>query len=152
MFLFCSYLKCWHNSRARARRAVAIETGLLQLQGQGNRDRRATEQRESGTDPLAVFRNLLNHNKPGQSKRKLDAPNFEDAVKDGQSRSQNPTVELSRRFLHLARLDGEILDRIERYEVTLWRQTAQTMLMLNTLRKVPRFYGRTNFGSTIRSL
>ena len=40
---------------------------------------------------------------------------------------------LSQRFLRLANTESGILERIERYEVSLWRQAAQTMLMLNSM-------------------
>jgi hypothetical protein len=38
------------------------------------------------------------------------------------------TVELSRCFLRLANLPNVALDRLSRYEATLWRQSRQTLL------------------------
>src|SRR5476649_2609684 len=44
----------------RLRRAVTMETGLLDIQGKAIRDRRNREQQKAQNDKLAVFRNLLN--------------------------------------------------------------------------------------------
>jgi hypothetical protein len=37
-------------------------------------------------------------------------------------------------FLRLANLDNEIVDRLSRYEATLWRQLAQTLFALQALK------------------
>jgi hypothetical protein len=43
------------------------------------------------------------------------------------------TVELTRCFLRLANLPNFALDRLSRYEATLWRQARQTLLALDAL-------------------
>jgi hypothetical protein len=45
----------------------------------------------------------------------------------------NATVELTRCFLRLANLPNFALDRLSRYEATLWRQARQTLLALDAL-------------------
>jgi hypothetical protein len=57
---------------------------------------------------------------------------------------QDQAHKLGRRFVRLANLEGKILERIERYEVSLWRQAAQTMLMLNSTQAGLKFYGRSS--------
>ena len=43
------------------------------------------------------------------------------------------TVEFARCFLRLANLPNFALDRLSRYEATLWRQVRQTLLALDAL-------------------
>jgi len=44
-----------------------------------------------------------------------------------------PAVELTRCFLRLANLPNFALDRLSRYEATLWRQSRQILLALDAL-------------------
>ena len=53
------------------------------------------------------------------------------------------TVEFARCFLRLANLPNFALDRLSRYEATLWRQLRQTLLSLDALdRRKPQERGR----------
>jgi hypothetical protein len=53
------------------------------------------------------------------------------------------TVEFARCFLRLANLPNFALDRLSRYEATLWRQVRQTLLALDALdRRKPQERGR----------
>jgi hypothetical protein len=45
----------------------------------------------------------------------------------------DPTAELARCFLRLANLPNYALDRLSRYEATLWRQTGQILFALDAL-------------------
>jgi hypothetical protein len=45
----------------------------------------------------------------------------------------DPTLELTRCFLRLANLPNFALDRLSRYEATLWRQARQTLFALDAL-------------------
>jgi hypothetical protein len=57
------------------------------------------------------------------------------------------TIDFARCFLRLSNLPNYALDRLSRYEATLWRQVAQTLLALDALdrrkpqdrRRPPRF-------------
>ncbi len=133
----------------RLRRAVTIETGLFQAQGR-IADLRRVDQCGTAPDPLWVFRSLLNQNKPGLSKgamatRELTEPAVETVPNKHAPTEHDQALELGRRFVRVANLDDEILERIMRYEVSLWRQTAQTMLMLNSMQAGLKFYGRSSF-------
>jgi hypothetical protein len=48
-------------------------------------------------------------------------------------KSINPTTEFARCFLLLASLPNYALDRLSRYEATLWRQAAQILFALGVL-------------------
>jgi hypothetical protein len=48
-------------------------------------------------------------------------------------KSINPTIEFARCFLLLANLPNYALDRLSRYEATLWRQAGQILFALNAL-------------------
>jgi hypothetical protein len=45
----------------------------------------------------------------------------------------DPTAELARCFLRLANLPNYALDRLSRYEATLWRQAGQILFALDVL-------------------
>ena len=45
----------------------------------------------------------------------------------------DPTAELARCFLRLTNLPNYALDRLSRYEATLWRQAGQILFALNAL-------------------
>jgi hypothetical protein len=47
----------------------------------------------------------------------------------------DPTAEIARCFLRLANLPNYTLDRLSRYEVTLWRQVDQMLLTLDSLNR-----------------
>jgi hypothetical protein len=129
----------------RLRRAVTIETGLFELQGEAIRDRRARQQREARTDQLMVFRNLLNQDKTEHLGQKPTGPTTEAATEIDRPAGPPRDLEISSCFLRLDNIDSGILERIERYEVSLWRQAAQTMAILNSLQAGLKFYGRANF-------
>jgi hypothetical protein len=55
----------------------------------------------------------------------------------------HPTAEFARCFLHLANLPNYALDRLCRYEATLWRQVRQILFALDALdRRKPQDRGR----------
>ena len=61
-----------------------------------------------------------------------------------------PTVQFARCFLRLTNLPNFAVDRLSRYEATLWRQVARTLYALEILwivvnpRSDPRVFGRIN--------
>lgn len=117
----------------RLRRAVAIESGLFQIQGKIVRNRRLCNENEGPNRPLKIFHELLD-----QSQDKPAAEDhFEDDGVPTQSPSQSPSpcLDVTYSFLQLANLNNGVLERIGRYEVSLWRQVAQTLLLLESFRK-----------------
>jgi hypothetical protein len=132
----------------RLRRVVTIETGLFELQAKTIRDRRAREQHKARTDELIVFRNLLNQAKPvSQTTPELLEPDTQSRTNEAAENSDQTTVparalDISRSYLRLDTIDSGILERLERYEVSLWRQAAQTMAVLNSLQAGLKLYAR----------
>jgi hypothetical protein len=70
----------------------------------------------------------------------LDGHNADVAAKDpvqtpcvGTIKSSNSTIEFARCFLRLANLSNFALDRLSRYEATLWRQVGRILFALDAL-------------------
>lgn len=129
----------------RLRRALAIETGLFQLQEKAIRDRRAREHQKAQTDALTVFRILLNQAKRGPSEPEAQANNIDTAANNDQTIAPPRILNISRSYIRLDNIDSGILERLERYEGSLWRQAAQIMAVLNSLQAGLKFYGRASF-------
>jgi len=105
----------------RLRRATTIESGLLQMHDQCIDD----SQQNPATDSLNPFKTLLLQN--GENQRN--------------SLSPSALLDAAHCFIHLNEKNRHILDHISRYELGLWRQVAQTLLILgNTHHTRPRFW------------
>lgn len=98
----------------RLRRAHAVETGLLGIQGRLQRDIRL-----SAEQPQQDMFNLLGLE---SSIASTDDPIL---IVERQR-----TDAKARAFLRLCNINGDALERLNRYEVSLWRQAAQVMLLL----------------------
>jgi hypothetical protein len=116
----------------RLRRATMMETGLFEIQAEHLRGYRQARQ-------------LLPH-----SRDVIHAARVESKRHDAQEVSPNgkanpeilpgcaitsdsPAIEFARCFLRLANLPNFALDRLSRYEATLWRQADQILFALDTL-------------------
>jgi hypothetical protein len=97
----------------RLRRATAMETGLFEIQAEHLRDYRRN--RQLLTDSRDVIHVVLRR---ADSDRNVKADN---------------TVEFARCFLRLANLPNFALDRLSRYEATLWRQVGRILFALDAL-------------------
>ena len=129
----------------RIRRAIAIETDLLQIQAEILEDRRYTlEDADEAEQKLhgVVYRVLrtTTHRDAykfigsrGDEKRKQ----VDDQSDSIEASSDNPVThsrDLTCCFLRLANLDSGVFERLGRYETALWRQIVQTLLALRTTR------------------
>jgi hypothetical protein len=109
----------------RLRRATTMETGLFDIQAEHLREFE-TARRVHSEDGNVVWTALRNANPP-------------DRIGDGGAttsfgpQTSNPGAELARCFLRLANLPTYPLDRLSRYEATLWRQAGQILFALETL-------------------
>jgi hypothetical protein len=100
----------------RLRRATSIETGLLRMQGeillafQSSR-RRAVASEGGGADAASEV---------NQERRQelLVA----DVQPENGAAATNPPRDIAISYLRLANLDNELIDRLSRYEGSLWRQ------------------------------
>jgi hypothetical protein len=123
----------------RLRRATSIEAGLLRMQSEilcsfrSSRHNTVPNREEEGSDavpPLAgncpEFRqDIFGHSEIAQQLHTRGTR------PEGVSTSRAIAVS----FLRLANLDNEIVDRLSRYEAALWRQLAQTLFTLQTIRR-----------------
>jgi hypothetical protein len=113
----------------RLRRATTMETGLFEIQAEHLHSYRQT-------------RHLLPHSQDMVPTifRQADfgdhAPHIAaqgDNVPDGRIHSDRSAIEFARCLLRLANLPNFALDRLSRYEATLWRQTGQILYALEAL-------------------
>jgi hypothetical protein len=118
----------------RLRRATTMETGLFEIQADhlsGFRQARQV-QPVSREVVYALFRGSVSFDHDPASIR--DAVGAEAASSSGLKSVEpalNPAAELARCFLRLANLPNYALDRLSRYEATLWRQVAQILFALD---------------------
>jgi hypothetical protein len=96
----------------RLRRATTMETGLFEIYAEHFRgDRQAPK--------LLAHSQILSSPRPAE-------------VNSGM-KSGYPPVEFARCFLRLANLPNFALDRLSRYEATLWRQVGRILFALDVL-------------------
>jgi hypothetical protein len=132
----------------RLRRATIIETGLFEIQAEhlsGFRQARRvhSDSREivyavSGrADPISFEQVSASHG---------SASDTEAVPCSGQrsvDHAVDPSADLTRCFLRLANLPNFALDRLSRYEATLWRQVGRILFALDALdRRKPQDRGR----------
>jgi hypothetical protein len=118
----------------RLRRAVAIESGLLDIHGDSAHDHKVSNGQAFDEDRLSIFYNLIpslgsqDTSAFEQQKRKhLGTERMQHFARTKVARSH-----LSSSFLSL---DSTIFDRLGRYEASLWRQIIQTILLLNAINR-----------------
>ena len=115
----------------RLRRATSIETGLLRMQGEILLTFRSTRQRMLAARGAETFSRF---GKTDHEFRQETLAN--DAVEvDCRGAAAIPSRDIALSYLRLANLDNELIDRLSRYEATLWRQVVQTLFALQTLKR-----------------
>jgi len=124
----------------RLRRANAIETGLFEIHGGcllACRQDPSRAPSELRTLPIPIRAN-------GHSKLPRLNNGSPDQPDERPSTAVRPPLEpwpASRTpaqcFLRLSNLDSTLLDRVGRYETRLWRQAAQTIWILEAMRRPP---------------
>ena len=116
----------------RLRRATTMETGLFEIQAQHLRDHRQNCQVSS--KPPDVIDALF---WPGDSTSSYrvghSAVSKIETVSDSALKADAGFVDFARCFLRLANLPNFALDRLSRYEATLWRQAGRLLYALETL-------------------
>jgi hypothetical protein len=123
----------------RLRRATTMETGLFEIQADHLREFRQARQvlpTARKAVGYAMFERLdsISHNRNSASH---DPTNATEVVPSSEASpigpAVDPNVELARCFLRLANLPNFALDRLSRYEATLWRQVGRILLALDAL-------------------
>jgi hypothetical protein len=103
----------------RLRRIIAIETDLFQIQAEILRDRR---------NAITTVPGHLSNQAP-----EVLTPAEADCL--GCNGPALSPRELTYCFLRLGNLDGGSFERLGRYNAALWKQTAQTLLLLGATRR-----------------
>ena len=120
----------------RLRRATTMETGLFEIQAEhlsGFKQAIHPASREvvyalfGRADSVSFDRDPESH---GITNGTEVVPS---SVPESVGSAVDPTAELARCFLRLANLPNYALDRLSRYEATLWRQAGQILFALDAL-------------------
>jgi hypothetical protein len=126
----------------RLRRATAIETGLFENQDELLLACRREPSRGSDQLTPATTSRANGHGKiPRLNNGPPDQPASDHeplltSVRPPHGRCSTSRT-LAERFLRLSKLDSTLLDRVGRYETRLWRQAAQTIWILEAMRRPP---------------
>jgi hypothetical protein len=89
--------------------------------------------REYDEDSLHIFRKFLHSSELEKPMRKQQGSK-EDIGLDSIAAETNQThTIIAHSFLRLTSLHSQIIERLGRYETTLWRQTAQILLLLSSI-------------------
>jgi hypothetical protein len=115
----------------RLRRATTMETGLFEIQATHLRNYRQNRQLLSASPDIihAVFQGANSGSAHADSN---NAMNNRETVRYSAMKDV-PAVEFARCFLRLANLPNFALDRLCRYEGTLWRQVGRILFALDAL-------------------
>jgi hypothetical protein len=118
----------------RLRRATIMETGLFEIQADHLREFRQAQQvhPDSRTIVHPVFGRAHSVGANPDSRSHDITDPMRTAPSSGLE-PIDPAADLAQCFLRLANLPSYALDRLSRYEATLWRQAGQIPLTLNTL-------------------
>ena len=116
----------------RLRRATTMETGLFEIQAEHLRDYRQSRQLLPDSRDIihAVFGRADSTSAHAVSHSAVS--NMETVPNSGKNVDAT-NVEFARCFLRLANLPNFALDRLSRYEATLWRQAGRILYALETL-------------------
>src|SRR5262245_47227011 len=119
----------------RLRRAVIVESGLLTIQAGMTRNHNGLTI-ELDTDRLSIFRQLLRPidlESPTNKRQEACGDMRVDPTHSEKAETNHTNTKIARSFLRLTSLDDRVLERLGRYETNLWRQTAQTLLLLSSI-------------------
>jgi len=113
----------------RLRRATMMETGLFEIQAEHLSSYRQSHQLPANSRDIidaALERADLGNHDSGAEDRVHTM--FRSGIN-----SDDPNIEFARCFLRLANLPNFVLDRLSRYEATLWRQVGRILFALDAL-------------------
>ena len=122
----------------RLRRAVAIESGLLDIESTILRKRGVATTERSNKNGLSAFYALIpslmptKQHDPGRAEaiQDVDSTQLELFAKPGLRRS-----DVARSFTRIANLGNDVFEKLGRYEMRLWRQMVQIILLLNSINR-----------------
>ena len=119
----------------RLRRATTMETGLFAIQANHLAEFRQARQIEAAArEALYAMFGQTSPNSFDQDRAAHSITHAPQAMANSGAAVEaavDPATELARAFLRLANLPNYALDRLSRYEATLWRQVGQTLFALD---------------------
>jgi hypothetical protein len=121
----------------RLRRATAIESGLFKIQAKHLlqfRQRKQAQQKRQGIIDR-VYRNALATEEVMQQDEDDTSRSTLDPGPPSTIEPADPFDDLTRSFVRLSNLPSYPLDRLSRYEATLWRQACQILFTLQCLER-----------------
>ena len=130
----------------RLRRATTMETGLFEIQADHLREFRQGHQVSQASREF-VYALLGQADPVDLDPASHGITNGTEILSSSGPKSvepgADPAADLARCFLRLANLPNFVLDRLSRYEATLWRQAGQILFALDALdRRKPQDRGR----------
>jgi len=120
----------------RLRRAVIVESGLLNMQAETIQSPCSRPTNED-VDRLSIFRKFLHPSDLEKPPSKQQGAK-ENIRIDSVGATNQTHTNIARSFLQLTNLDNQVFERLGRYETTLWRQTAQILLLLSEIEFRPK--------------
>jgi hypothetical protein len=114
----------------RLRRATTIETGLFEIQADHLVEFRKSHQISPASREIVYALFNANADRQAASHGVANTTEMSQASAQGQIA---PDVEFARCFLRLCNLRNYAIDRLSRYEATLWRQAGQILFALDNL-------------------
>ncbi len=118
----------------RLRRATTMETGLFEIQADHLRQlRQARQVLSPSREPVYALFDSINNDPDAASHRITDVTEALPNSEPNPIGPLIPAIDLARCFLRLANLPNFALDRLSRYEATIWRQAARILCALDAL-------------------
>src|SRR5262249_54667858 len=122
----------------RLRRAVIVESGLLNIQAEkiGDHGARSRPTKEQDLDRLSIFHKFLRpHDLETRSGQEQEASGDVRVNSNGSvgAETNQRNTNIARSFLQLISVENQGFERLGGYEKNLWRQTAQTLLLLSSI-------------------
>ena len=138
----------------RLRRASSIEATLFALAAElpsKHREPTPSEPRAQSASFPSLFRLSQKRTHVPSDQPCLAGSTAPSCQKDASVGWRDTQRKIARRFLRLAKVDNGVFERLNRYELALWRQARQTLFTLEALRwRNPRASSRPNFRYQIR--
>ena len=117
----------------RLRRATTMETGLFEIQADHLREFREGRTQRKSQEVIYARLGWANSVAAAPERASHDITSGTEARPSSELKPVDPATDLARCFLRLANLPNFALDRLSRYEATLWRQAGQILFALDAL-------------------
>ena len=117
----------------RLRRAMTMETGLFEIQGQLRDHPQGRPLLPGSRDGIQAL--LWRADAANLGAASQHSPGIIEQMPDSGNKVSAPAAEFARCFLRLANLPNFVLDRLNRYETNLWRQASRILYALEALER-----------------